>query len=101
MAVLRLGWAQKLRVVSAADEYGNIVPIPSGEIQWISSDPAVATVRKDGWVLSQGKGRAEITATVGGASGMYVFDVETVAIALTLGPEGDAVPISDVPPEVV
>lgn len=45
-------------------------------ISWASSDPAVATVDQSGTVTSTGTGKAKITASVKGAKGDVVADVD-------------------------
>lgn len=62
---------------SAEDANGN--EVAGAEIEWSSSDEAVATVDQEGLATAVGEGTAEITAASTGVEGSAVLVVEAVA----------------------
>lgn len=53
-----------------------ITPEDAGAVVWSSSDPAVAKVNANGYVLATGGGECEISATAGKASDKVAISVK-------------------------
>lgn len=66
------------------DQHGQ--KIVGGTTEWISSDPAVATVNGSGLVRAAGNGTATITATSDSATGTAMVAVAQVAASVTVTP---------------
>ena len=66
------------------DQHGH--QVVGGTTEWISSDPAVATVDGTGLVRAAGNGSATITATSDSASGTAMVTVAQVAASVTVTP---------------
>ena len=58
----------------------------SGQLTWVSSDAAVATVDADGRITAQGNGTTAVTATVGSVSGSVDVTVRQAVSTIDLVP---------------
>jgi len=83
LVLASIGATQSLSTI-VHDEDGNVVT--EAEIEWSSSNEAVATVDGDGVVTAVAEGSATITATSGEASGTSEVTVEMSGPAVILSP---------------
>ena len=66
------------------DQHGQ--QVAGDDLEWSSSDTAVASVNESGLVRATGNGTAEISATTEGATGASTVAVAQVAVSVTVAP---------------
>lgn len=75
LALRDRGSTNRTGQLTATDQFDR--PLPTGQVTWTSSNPAVATVSTTGLVTGQSVGTATITATANGSHGTATVTVSS------------------------